>query len=122
MAEEANKTELRVLFEESLKQPIKFSLFGNSVASEPVIKKAREETSTRSLSDFFMEAQAEIEQRWPEPVGQKFVKSTAEKRKATKAQLEVTREQLKEQSRRKLKAALRHGTRKGPKAVKAKTG
>ena len=129
--EEEKKTELRTLFEESLKKPSKFSLFSNvelegagppeQQNQQPQAKphkKAKLEGPT--VSELFLQVQKEINERWPEPVGRKFMRTDEEKLKASKAQMEVAREQLKEQSKRKLKTAMKKGMTIRPKVPKKK--
>ena len=124
---EAPKTELRAIFEESLKKPAKFALFSDLATEDKddhaqAIKQILPTNKGPSLTSLFLQVQEEIKQRWPQPVGAKFVKSTPEQHEARKAQVEATREQLKEQSKKKLKLAVKKGMTKKPKAVtKTKT-
>src|SRR5437870_2964689 len=99
------KTELRVLFEESLKKPQKFSLFGSlpgkndevhddkdipreSYEDEPV--KRQKQVTGPSLTEMILIIQDEITKRWPEPVGSKFVKVSGDKQKEAKKLFEAT--------------------------------
>ena len=117
MAKEGEqKTELRVLFEESMKAPAKkFSLF-LSPSLEGIEDEAdsREEAvyqvaveKKRPLSEVFLEAEAELRRRWPEPVGDRFVRSETDD-----ANWQATKEHLKSQTKKKMKEAIRKGMTK----------
>jgi len=118
------KTHLRVLFEESMKAPAKFSFFAPEPQDSEQDDKPKEEHSKRikldrsgsrklPLTEVFLLAEAELKRRWPEPVGKKFVRTEENKEKWLE-----TKEKLKAETKKQLKQAVRKGMAK-PKKKKA---
>jgi hypothetical protein len=116
---EEKKTVLRSLFEESFQAPsTKFVLFDHQVDSSQNEENLENEQQPiqelRPMKDVFLEAEAEIRLRWPEPVGSKFLRSTDSKEKWLES-----KEELKIQSKRKYKDAVKRGITRPVKKTKA---